>query len=734
MAQVPPDLNATQAAPQASVYRITITIRDNFHRQKTAKGREAGWNIGDNEINNGREFICNSAADVRAIIARINTNRAPGDKIKVLFDAGLDVTYSPTADSSVEVYSGRTRVMYDGTALPQRRRRDSQDTEINSSDIERPGPSTQRRLDFQDESPGSNYIALASELAQAIGSVGRSVPAGSAERNTLTQGEESEWEDEESEEVQWDEPIPQRNRVNHRRARPLSQERKSSSHARDHINLAGRKTLTQPGHNLKGSIRRGEPEYMQRIFLAATGPTADEILDMPNTSAKAKEDMLAEQKDSCQKALSLLLRLSLPENRRRSGRDPVMGDIFELRKEALVESNNQIYNRRTAPETLPQNEEVSEEELDSEGESEGQRPRGGLGISLAQVAASSVRKKKLVGSTRRASGPYREPEVSQEESESSDSCSSEEELDQRPVRRNRARPKHNITATEMGMFNGMKLDQKDNMKSCQKIVELGKRLNIHDEDIELMINQLVGLDLKIEDISLHQKNISGVTAKEKYEKGLKEIKSTGVLIFCKNRAHKGKEPIQTVKELLKFEKDLPGLTPLKTWGKETDWNELQTFAVRYDRRCKQEAEKKGNQESHNMTNTRQQGQRRSDRLKNAQGRNYIQEPRYSEKPKGPREHREPARTNGYQRRGRSQSRGRPGRPNPAQKSTFSKNGTKPNSSTYVSREEWDKMTPEQQSRIREKRARDNPAPKSSYSKDQPKTKSVRTNELQRKQK
>lgn len=116
MAQVPPDLNATQAAPQASVYRITITIRDNFHRQKTAKGREAGWNIGDNEINNGREFICNSAADVRAIIARINTNRAPGDKIKVLFDAGLDVTYSPTADSSVEVYSGRTRVMYDGTA------------------------------------------------------------------------------------------------------------------------------------------------------------------------------------------------------------------------------------------------------------------------------------------------------------------------------------------------------------------------------------------------------------------------------------------------------------------------------------------------------------------------------------------------------------------------------------------------------------------------------------------
>jgi len=42
------------------------------------------------------------------------------------------------------------------------------------------------------------------------------------------------------------------------------------------------------------------------------------------------------------------------------------------------------------------------------------------------------------------------------------------------------------------------------MKSCQKIVELGKRLNIYDEDIELMINQLVGLELKIDDISIAQ--------------------------------------------------------------------------------------------------------------------------------------------------------------------------------------------------------------------------------------
>lgn len=294
-----------------------------------------------------------------------------------------------------------------------------------------------------------------------------------------------------------------------------------------------------------------------------------------------------------------------------------MGDIFELRKQVLKESNNPIYNRRPLPETSPENEVGREDDLYSEEENEGRKPRGGLGINLAEVAASSVKTKKLKGNSPQIRGAYSEQCDYYEESESCESSSSEEDYDPRPARTTRVRPKHNITATERGMFNGMKLALKDNMRSCQKIVELGKRLNIHDEDIELMINQLVGLNLKMYDISLHQKNISGVTAKEKYVKGLREIKSTGVLIFCKNRAHKGREPIQTVKELLKFERDLPALTPLKTWGKETDWDELQTFAVRYDRRSKQEAERKGYQEPNNLASNRQQGLRRSERLRGA---------------------------------------------------------------------------------------------------------------------
>lgn len=79
----------------------------------------------------------------------------------------------------------------------------------------------------------------------------------------------------------------------------------------------------------------------------------------------------------------------------------------------------------------------------------------------------------------------------------------------------------------MSLFQGMKLDPKDNMKSCQKIVELGQRLNIMEEDIELMINHLVDLNLQMDDVSLHQKNISGATKKKKYDKGLKRLKTLG---------------------------------------------------------------------------------------------------------------------------------------------------------------------------------------------------------------
>ncbi|XDV11311.1 hypothetical protein PO909_000280, partial [Leuciscus waleckii] len=443
---------------------------------------------------------------------------------------------------------------------------------------------------------------------------------------------------------------------------------------------------------------------MQRIFLAATGPTSDEILDMPDTSIKAKQDMIAEQKDSCQKALSLLLRLTLSENRGRSGRDPIMGDIFELRREVLNESKNPIYYRRPLPEISTRNKITGDDNLYYEEEKEKYRPRGGLGIDLAEIAASSVMKIKQEERSPQMRGTYREQCDYYDESVSSESVCLEEVSDQGHERRNRARPKHTITATEIGMFNGMKLDPKDNMRSCQKIVDLGKRLNIHDEDIELMINQLLSINIRINDVSLHKRNISGETKKETYDKRLREIKSTGLLIFCKNRAHDGKDPAQTVEELLQFEKDLPGLQHLKYCGHETKWEELQTFAVRYDRRSKHEAEKKGNQDSNYQGDSKQQGLRRSERLK-AQGHYAQQGPKYVVQSKSFREQRDQFRPTDFQRRGRSQSRGVQRKPNLEQRPPFIKNASKQTSSTYVSKEEWDRLTPEQQNKIREQRAK-----------------------------
>lgn len=300
-------------------------------------------------------------------------------------------------DASIEVYSGRTRVMYDGTVLPtERRRRGSDSTEVDALEEQRAGPSTQRKLDFQTVSPGYPMAALANELAQTVNSMDGKIHPENTDEDIPTFYESNKWEDEDSEGTQWDEPIPQRNKINYRWSRSLSQERKSSSHAREHVELAGRKSLILPGYKLKGSIKNSEPEYMQKIFLVATGPTSDEILDMPNTCAKAKQDMLAEQKDACQKALALILCLSLPVNKNRTGRFPTMGDIFQLRKEVLIESNNQIYNRKPLSEPPSQEEDNVEDNLELDEEENVKEPEKGIGISLAEIAASSAKKKRTI--------------------------------------------------------------------------------------------------------------------------------------------------------------------------------------------------------------------------------------------------------------------------------------------------------------------------------------------------
>jgi len=127
----------------------------------------------------------------------------------------------------------------------------------------------------------------------------------------------------------------------------------------------------------------------------------------------------------------------------------------------LIESNNPIYNRRKVSEPMPRDEKNHEEDCSTDEECELRGSREGLGINLARVAASFVKKKTLAESSGRARGTYREPESSQEETESSESYSSEEEVEQKSVRKTRTGGKHTITATEMGMFNEIKLDAKD---------------------------------------------------------------------------------------------------------------------------------------------------------------------------------------------------------------------------------------------------------------------------------
>lgn len=133
-----------------------------------------------------------------------------------------------------------------------------------------------------------------------------------------------------------DEQIPRRKKINYKKSRSQSRERRSSSHQREHDTLGGRTFLTCPGlvfnpgdfylENFKGPG--------QKIIKLACGPTADEILDMPGTSSKAKSDMLAEQLDCMQKSLCYFLL----EGKKKDKQEPTINDVWKLREATHDES------------------------------------------------------------------------------------------------------------------------------------------------------------------------------------------------------------------------------------------------------------------------------------------------------------------------------------------------------------------------------------------------------------
>jgi len=87
-----------------------------------------------------------------------------------------------------------------------------------------------------------------------------------------------------------------------------------------------------------------------------------------------------------------------------------------------------------------------------------------------------------------------------------------------------------------------------------------------------------------------------------------------------------------------------------------------------------------------------------------------------------KEQRNQVSTAGFQRRDRSQSQGR----------THNKSQHSLKNANIVSKDDWDKMTPEQQSKVREQRAKQTSTVKNSNSNEQSKTKYVGSNEFERK--
>ncbi|KAG1925099.1 hypothetical protein F2P79_025764 [Pimephales promelas] len=312
-----------------------------------------------------------------------------------------------------------------------------------------------------------------------------------------------------------DEMLPKRKKVNYKRSKSLSRERRSSSGQREHENLGGRTFLTCPGLVLDSQDPQWSAltEVQQKVVRLAVGPTSDEILDMPGTSFKAKIDMLAEQLDCMQKSLCYLLL----DGHKPAKREPTVNDVRKMRettyrepesnrdknkskkekaqqrdgsaKIVARESFEKSRGRETHRQVVKYEEESSNSQSeydyltsDTEGDCGGEEKVFPLkqGVDLSLTAALARQKREKRKSDRK-----------------------EEDVSLKP-RRGPPRQAKGDRVSAIQLLQNMRFQgAKDSMQKARMIAALGKTLNASTALIEQMIRHHTGISLKLQIIESH---------------------------------------------------------------------------------------------------------------------------------------------------------------------------------------------------------------------------------------
>ncbi|XP_039525953.1 uncharacterized protein LOC120478221 [Pimephales promelas] len=392
-----------------------------------------------------------------------------------------------------------------------------------------------------------------------------------------------------------DEMLPKRKKVNYKRSKSLSRERRSSSGQREHENLGGRTFLTCPGLVLDSQDPQWSAltEVQQKVVRLAVGPTSDEILDMPGTSFKAKIDMLAEQLDCMQKSLCYLLL----DGHKPAKQEPTVNDVRKMRettyrepesnrdknkskkekaqqrdgsaKIVARESFEKSRGRETHRQVVKYEEESSNSQSeydyltsDTEGDCGGEEKvlplKQGVDLSLTAALARQKREKRK-------------------------SDRNEEDVSLKP-RRGPPRQAKGDRVSAIQLLQNMRFQgAKDSMQKARMIAALGKTLNASTALIEQMIRHHTGISLKLQIIESHYDHVIGKNEKAEIRDELEVVKTVGLWAYLSEKADKGWTEEEVLAQLKQLAPELPGCREITRWGAETDWSEISKFAVRYDR-------------------------------------------------------------------------------------------------------------------------------------------------------
>ncbi|XP_077061793.1 uncharacterized protein LOC143714459 [Siphateles boraxobius] len=125
---------------------------------------------------------------------------------------------------------------------------------------------------------------------------------------------------------------------------------------------------------------------------------------------------------------------------------------------------------------------------------------------------------------------------------------------------------------------------KDNtMLKAKMVADLGETLGASTSLVELMIKYHAGISIRLEILNAYHSHVIGVDQEAEFSKEIELVKTIGLWPYLAEKATRGGTNVKMIAKLKKLARELPGCREIAYWGAETDWSEISTFAVRYDR-------------------------------------------------------------------------------------------------------------------------------------------------------